>query len=61
VLAPFAELAVVLALSNVPVVIAEALIADKAEPLAVITLALNEPLESRATMVDAPLELFADV
>jgi hypothetical protein len=63
--APLAEAAVVLALFIVPLVMLEALIAVNATPLpdnevnvpvvAVTTLAAKLPLESLATIVDAPL------
>jgi len=63
--APFAEAAVVRAFATVPLEMLEALIAVKATPLpetlvkvpvaAVNTLAAKEPLESLATMVEAPL------
>jgi hypothetical protein len=58
--APLAEAAVVLALSIVPVVIAEALIAVRAEPFPeneapVIAPAANAPPASRRTIVLAPL------
>jgi hypothetical protein len=58
--APLAEAAVVLALSKVPVVIAEALIAVRAEPLPekdvpVIAPAANSPEAPRRTIVLAPL------
>jgi hypothetical protein len=58
--APLAEAAEVLALSKVPVVIAEALIAVRAEPLPekdvpVIAPAANAPPASRRTIVLAPL------
>jgi len=64
--APLAEAAVVLALSIVPVVIAEALIAVIAEPLPenevpVIAPAANSPDVPRRTMVEAPLEELAVV
>jgi hypothetical protein len=52
--APFTLVAVVLALAKVPVDILEALIAVRAEPLAVITLAVKLPDASRATIVEAP-------
>jgi hypothetical protein len=60
------ELAVVLALSIVPEVMLEALIAVKATPLPktvvnVPTLAAKEPSESRATIVEAPLAEAAEV
>jgi hypothetical protein len=55
VLAPLAEAAVVLSLDKVPVVIAVALSAVNAEPLAVMTLATKLPEASRATIVEAPL------
>ena len=61
VLAPLAEAAVVLALSKVPVVIAVAFRAVKAEPFAVMTFAVKLPLPSLATIVLAPFELDADV
>jgi hypothetical protein len=59
--APLAEVALVLALSKVPVVIAEALIAVIAEPLPekeapVIAPAANSPDAPRRTIVLAPLE-----
>jgi hypothetical protein len=58
--APLLEEAVVLAFAIVPEVMLEALIADKATPLpeielAVISPALKLPLESRRTIVEAPL------
>jgi hypothetical protein len=58
--APLAEAAVVLALSKVPAVIAEALIAVRAEPLPekdvpVIAPAANSPEAPRRTIVEAPL------
>jgi hypothetical protein len=58
--APLAEAAEVLALSKVPVVIAEALIAVIAEPLPekdvpVIAPAANSPEAPRRTIVEAPL------
>jgi hypothetical protein len=58
--APLAEVAVVLALSKVPVVIAVALIAVRAEPLPekdvpVIAPAANSPEAPRRTIVEAPL------
>jgi hypothetical protein len=58
--APLAEAAVVLALSKVPVVIAVALIAVRAEPLPendvpVIAPAANSPEAPRRTIVEAPL------
>jgi hypothetical protein len=55
VLAPLAVAAVVRAFATVPVVTFEPLIALIADPLAVIIFAVNEPLASRVTMVDAPL------
>jgi hypothetical protein len=64
--APLAEVAEVLALSKVPVVIAEALMAVRAEPLpdievAVISPAANAPPASRRTIVLEPLEELAVV
>jgi hypothetical protein len=53
--APLAEAAVVLSLDKVPVVMAVALRAVSAEPLAVMTLATKLPEASRATIVEAPL------
>jgi hypothetical protein len=58
--APLAEVALVLALSKVPVVIAVALIAVRAEPLPekdvpVIAPAANSPEAPRRTIVEAPL------
>jgi hypothetical protein len=58
--APLAEAAVVLALSKVPVVIAVALIAVRAEPfpekdVPVIAPAANSPEAPRRTIVEAPL------
>jgi hypothetical protein len=66
VLAPLEEEAVVLALSRVPVVIAEALMAVRADPLpdievAVIAPAANAPPASRRTIVLEPLEELAVV
>jgi hypothetical protein len=64
--APLAEVALVLALSKVPVVIAEALIAVMAEPLPekdapVIAPAANSPEAPRRTIVEAPLAVAAVV
>jgi hypothetical protein len=64
--APLAEAAVVLALSKVPVVMDEALIAVRAEPLPVndvpvIAPAANAPPASRRTIVLEPLEELAVV
>jgi hypothetical protein len=64
--APLAEAAVVLALSSVPVVIDEALIAVRAEPLPekdvpVIAPAANSPDDPRRTIVEAPLAVAAVV
>jgi hypothetical protein len=64
--APLAEAAEVLALSKVPVVIAEALIAVRAEPLPekdvpVIAPAANSPEAPRRTIVEAPLAVAAVV
>jgi hypothetical protein len=64
--APLAEVALVLALSKVPVVIDEALIAVMAEPLPVnkvpvIEPAANAPPASRRTIVLEPLEELAVV
>jgi len=64
--APLAEEALVLALSKVPVVIAVALIAVRAEPLPekdvpVIAPAANSPEAPRRTIVEAPLAVSAVV
>jgi hypothetical protein len=64
--APLAEEALVLALSRVPVVIAVALIAVRAEPLPekdvpVIAPAANSPEAPRRTIVEAPLAVAAVV
>jgi hypothetical protein len=66
VLAPFAEAAVVLALSKVPDVTFEALIAVRATPLPVndapvIAPAVNSPEVPRNTIVEAPLAVAAVV
>ena len=64
--APLAEVALVLALSKVPEVIAVALIAVRAEPLPekdvpVIAPAANSPEAPRRTIVEAPLAVAAVV